>query len=73
MDHNVPTDASNAALLRRARTAYGNSRFTVVRLPGTGHSFTQTSTGNSMSYVQDTHMVACYWNAIEGWLQREVR
>lgn len=68
LDHNVPTEAS-AIALEVARKASGNADLSVVRLPGTGHSFTQSATGNGDSFVMETHMTAGYWDKMEGWLR----
>jgi dienelactone hydrolase len=64
LDHNVPTEASANAL-----AAAGRNNITVVRLPGTGHSFTQSRTGNGDSFVMETHMTAGYWDRMESWLR----
>jgi uncharacterized protein len=66
-DHNVPGEPSIAALAVAAK-ASGNKDIAVVRLPGTGHSFTQSKTGNNADFVHETHMVAGYFDKMENWL-----
>jgi pimeloyl-ACP methyl ester carboxylesterase len=68
LDHNVPTEAS-AQALAAALKAPGKKDITVVRLAGTGHSFTQSKTGNSDSFVMETHMTAGYWDKMASWLR----
>ena len=68
MDHNVPTEASERALLVALRESR-HPDFQVVRLKGTGHSFTASKTGNNADIVKESHMVAGYWDVMEGWLR----
>jgi pimeloyl-ACP methyl ester carboxylesterase len=67
LDHNVPS-AATAKLLEVAKTASGNTDFTVVRIPNTGHSFLESSTGNNSEFVDKTSMAAGYWDKMEAWL-----
>ncbi len=67
LDHNVPSAAS-ARLLETAKAASGNKDFTVVRIPNTGHSFLESSTGNNSEFVDKTSMAAGYWDKMEAWL-----
>ncbi len=69
LDHNVPS-ASSAKLLDVARKASGNKDFTVVRIPNTGHSFLESSTGNNSEFVHKTSMAAGYWDKMEAWLAK---
>ena len=71
MDHNVPSDASEQALIA-ARKASGNKDITVVRLADTGHSFVQSKTGNSGDFVNATKMAAGYFDKMESWLKAGV-
>jgi pimeloyl-ACP methyl ester carboxylesterase len=63
LDHNVPVEPTIAALEKLRKP-----NFTVVRLPGTGHSFTQSRTGNNMDVVNESHMTAGYFEKMENWL-----
>lgn len=71
LDHNVPSDASEQALIA-ARSASGNQDITVVRLAGTGHSFVQSKTGNNNDFVYATKMTAGYFDKMESWLKAGV-
>ena len=71
LDHNVPSDASERALIA-ARGASGNMDISVVRLAGTGHSFVQSKTGNSGDFVNATKMTAGYFDKMESWLKAGV-
>jgi len=68
LDHNVPTDASERALLAALRES-GHPDFRVVRLPRTGHSFLASDTGNNADIAKQSHMVEGYWSAMEAWLR----
>ena len=68
LDHNVPTDASERALLA-ALNESKHPDFQIVRLPKTGHSFTASETGNNADIVKESHMVAGYWDVMETWLR----
>ena len=68
LDHNVPTEASALAL----NAALANAKhpdYRIVRLPGTGHAFTATTTGNNRDLATDSHMVAGYWDVMDAWLR----
>ncbi len=67
LDHNVPS-AATAKLLDEAKTSSGNKDFTVVRIPNTGHSFLESTTGNNSEFVHKTSMPAGYWDKMEAWL-----
>ena len=67
LDHNVPS-AATAKLLDAAKAASGNKDFTVVRIPNTGHSFLESTTGNNSEFVHKTSMAAGYWDKMEAWL-----
>ncbi|MEJ7807325.1 MAG: dienelactone hydrolase family protein, partial [Telluria sp.] len=69
LDHNVPS-ASTAKLLAVAKAASGNKDFTVVRIPNTGHSFLESTTGNNSEFVHKTSMAPGYWDNMEAWLAR---
>jgi dienelactone hydrolase len=69
LDHNVPAEASERALLA-ALNESKHPDFQVVRLPKTGHSFTASETGNNADIVKESHMVAGYWDAMEAWLRK---
>ena len=68
LDHNVPTDASERALLAALRES-GHPDYRIVRLPGTGHSFLQSDTGNNSEIAKQSHMVDGYWSEMEAWLR----
>ncbi len=68
LDHNVPADASEHALLAALRES-GHPDFRVVRLPKTGHSFLASDTGNNADIAKQSHMVDGYWNVMEAWLR----
>ncbi|MEO6155409.1 MAG: alpha/beta fold hydrolase, partial [Thermomonas sp.] len=68
LDHNVPTDASERALLAALRESR-HPDFRVVRLPRTGHSFLASDTGNNADIAKQSHMVDGYWNVMEDWLR----
>ena len=68
LDHNVPTEASERALLAALRESV-HPDFRVVRLPGTGHSFLASDTGNNADIAKQSHMVDGYWSAMEAWLR----
>jgi dienelactone hydrolase len=70
LDHNVPVDASERAL-RDMQRASGRPGLTVVRLPGTGHAFTATATGDNRSVGADSRFVAGYWDRMQQWLQAQ--
>jgi len=57
LDHNVPTEASERALLAALQES-GHPDFRVVRLPRTGHSFLASDTGNNADLAKQSHMVA---------------
>ena len=68
LDHNVPTDSSERALLAALRES-GHPDFRIVRLPRTGHSFLASDTGNNADIDKQSHMVDGYWNVMEDWLR----
>jgi uncharacterized protein len=67
LDHNVPGERS-VQLLDAARRASGNPDVTVRTLPGTGHSFMQSATGDNKEFAASTHMVQGYWDTMDIWL-----
>lgn len=68
LDHNVPTEAS-ARALDAALAEAKHPDYRIVRLPGTGHAFTATTTGNNRDLPSDSHMVAGYWDVMDEWLR----
>ena len=67
LDHNVPAEASERALLAAFQDG-NHPDYRVVRLPRTGHSFLQSETGNNSEIASQSHMVDGYWSAMEAWL-----
>lgn len=68
LDHNVPAEAS-ARALNAALADAKHPDYRVVRLPGTGHAFTATTTGNNRDIASDSRMVAGYWEVMDAWLR----
>lgn len=68
LDHNVPAEASERALVAALRES-SHPDYRIVRLPKTGHSFLQSDTGNNTEIAKQSHMVDGYWNVMEGWLR----
>lgn len=68
LDHNVPAEASDRALNAVLADAK-HPDYRVVRLPGTGHAFTASTTGNNRDLASDSHMVAGYWTVMDEWLR----